>query len=73
MMEEARLRLHALMLSKLLLWKLNNYSKENYHKVKRVRELGLNLEKNLYWINDKNVLIVIFNTLCNWIANSALT
>lgn len=48
MMEGARLRLHALMLSKLWLWKLSNYSKENYHKVKRVRELGLNLEKNLY-------------------------
>lgn len=35
--------------------------------------LGLNFrKKNLYEINDKNVLIVIFNTLCNCIAHSAL-
>lgn len=37
MMEGVRLKLHALMLSKLLLWKLSNYSQENYHKVKSIR------------------------------------
>jgi len=37
MIEGARLRLHALMLPKLLLWKFSNKSQENYHKAKRVK------------------------------------
>lgn len=56
MMEGARLRLHTLMLPKLLLWKFSNYSQKNFYKAERVK---VKLRKNPYEINDQNTLIMM--------------